>query len=161
VAGIVSLLKLKNTKKGDRYATFLLEDLLGTIEVIVWPDVYRNVHEVLASEEPVVIGARLDVSDERRQLIAQSIESAISLRDSTAKEAIVRVPADACSDEKFESLRRVFVDHRGSCNVKIVLFDDNHSETVISLADDLRVEVSESLCNKVEQLFGQPVMTFR
>ncbi len=160
VAGVVSLLKLKNTKKGDRYATFLLEDLLGTIEVIVWPDVYRKVHEVLASEDPIVLGAKLDVSDERRQLIALSIDSAIALRASKAKEAIVRVPSQVCSDRKLKALKTVFQEHRGDCNVKLVLFRAHHSETVISLSKDVSVEVSEALSNKVEQIFGQPVMSF-
>src|SRR5262249_35075617 len=32
IGGVVTALKLKNTKKGDRYATFSLEDWLGSIE---------------------------------------------------------------------------------------------------------------------------------
>ncbi|TMA80050.1 MAG: hypothetical protein E6J72_09450 [Deltaproteobacteria bacterium] len=42
VGGVVHTLKLKNNKKGDRYATFNLEDKSGTIEVLVWPEAYRR-----------------------------------------------------------------------------------------------------------------------
>lgn len=161
VAGVVSLLKLKNTKKGDRYATFMLEDVMGTVDVIVWPDVYRNVHELLGSDEPVVVNAKIDVSDERFQLIAQNIQSAVTLREQTAREAIIRVPYNTCSNERVQKLQKLLKAHVGECPVKLVVYRPSHSETVIALPADIKVGASESLCNSMEQLFGEPVVTFR
>lgn len=161
VAGVISFLKLKNTKKGDRYATFVLEDLTETIEVMVWPDVYQKVHQVLSSEDPVLIKGRLDVSDERRTLIAQEVDSAITLRDKTAKEALVMLNTSACDPNKLEPLRSVLRAHAGSCPVKLILKRPSHSEVVVSLPESVCVEPSEQLCNKVEQLFGEPVLSFR
>ena len=159
VAGVITFLKLKNTKKGDRYATFILEDLLGTVEVIVWPDTYQRVVEVVNSEDPVVVTARLDASDERRILIANSIESAIEIRDRSAKEA--RIMLKDCDAQKLEKLKALFSAHRGDCPVRLVVRKDSHSETVLSLPQELSVEPSEQLCNRVEELFGDSVMTFR
>ncbi len=161
VAGVITLLKLKNTKKGDRYATFVLEDLTETIEVIVWPDTYQKVHALLVAEDPVLVSARLDVSDERRTLIATSIESAIALRDKTAKEAIVMLNSARCSPEQLEQLKTLFSSHKGSCPVKLVFRQASHSETVVSLPPEIKVAPSEVLCNQVEELFGEPVLTFR
>ena len=155
------MLKLKNTKKGDRYATFVLEDMLDTIEVIVWPDTYLKVHQLLSGEDPVLVSGRLDVSDERVTLVANSIESAITMRDRTAKEAIVKIRAERASPERLGELKRLLSGHRGECPVKVVLQLPEHSETVISLPPELKVEPSERLCNQVEALFGEPVMTFR
>ena len=159
IAGIITLLKLKNTKKGDRYATFTLEDLKGTIEVIVWPDTYLKVFEILPSEDPVVVSGRLDVNDERRTVIASDVLSAIALRDKSATEAIVKVRSEICSAERMEKLKRVLESHRGECRVKLLLKKASHSETSIVLG--YRVAPSESLCNAVELVFGEPVMSFR
>src|SRR5262249_12014358 len=38
LGGVVLALKLKNSKRGDRYATFTLEDRWGAVEVIAWPE---------------------------------------------------------------------------------------------------------------------------
>jgi DNA polymerase-3 subunit alpha len=105
VAGVVTAVKLKNTKKGDRYATFTLEDLLDTIEVIVWPDVYSKVQQILDSDDPVLLTARLDANDDRRQLIAQEIESALAIRERTAKEAVVRLAHAECSSVNLNKLK--------------------------------------------------------
>ncbi len=161
IGGIITLLREKNTKKGDRYATFVLEDLRSTIEVIVWPDVYKKVDQILSSEDPVVVSGKLDVSDERRQIIAKGVQSAIRLRDSSAREALVKIRSDVCSGDKISQLKDLFRAHQGACPVKVVLTRSGHSETVVALPGQIQVEPSEGLCNKVEQLFGEPVMTFR
>lgn len=161
VAGVVTLLRNKNTKKGDRYATFVLEDMLDTIEVIVWPDTYQKVFQALSSEDPVVVTAKVDVSDERRVLVANSLESALAIRDKKAKEAIIRVAEKLCNQAKLASLKNLLASHRGDCRVRIILCRENHSETTIALPADLAVAASEQLSNSVEQLFGEPVMSFR
>lgn len=161
VAGVVTLLRLKNTKKGDRYATFILEDMLDTIEVIVWPDTYQRVSAVLASDDPVVVTAKLDVNDERRMLIASEIESALTLRDRTAREAVILLQESICTERKLADLKATLERHRGECQVKLVFRRADHSETTVALPPGLRVAPSETLCNSVEQIFGTPVLSFR
>lgn len=161
VCGVISLLKLKNTKKGDRYATFILEDLRDTIEVIIWPDTYQKVQNVLVAEDPIFVKARLDVSDERRTLVASHIDSALTLRDKAAKEIHLLFDTTSFSSERLEHLKSLFAEHRGQCPVKLILRQPAHSETIVALAENIRVEPSERLSNKIEELFGAPVVAFR
>jgi len=161
VAGVMTLLKLKNTKKGDRYATFVLEDMLDTVEVIVWPDTYQKVQNVLTAEDPVIISARVDANDERKILIANNIESAIALRDRSAKEAVIKLDENLCSEARLDELKLVLKQFKGECPVKLVLRRSDHSETTIALPPSVKVSPSEALSNSVEQLFGEPVVSFR
>src|SRR5207248_55124 len=55
VGGVIHTLKLKNSKKGDRYATFALEDKEGVVDVIAWPDAYRKHEDVIQGGAPVVV----------------------------------------------------------------------------------------------------------
>ena len=50
---MIQSLKLKNNKKGDRYATYTLEDKAGGVEVIVWPEAYRRYEAEVHSDQPV------------------------------------------------------------------------------------------------------------
>ena len=161
VAGVITFLKLKNTKKGDRYATFVLEDMLGTIEVIIWPDTYQKVFSALNTEEPVLVSGKLDVSDERSLVVGNNVEPALQLRDKRASEAFVKIRSDKASEKKLMRLRQIFTAHRGEIPVKLVFHKPNHSETTLSLPSELRVAPSEELINEVEQLFGEPSLSFR
>ena len=75
ISGVVSALKLRNTKKGDRYGSFNLEDKSGFVEVVAWPDVHRKSVEFLNSDDPIYVKGRMEVGEERMQIFANEITS--------------------------------------------------------------------------------------
>jgi len=163
VAGVITALKLKNTKKGDRYATFVLEDWLGTIESIVWPDTYRQVAHLIVADDPVIVSGRADVSDERCVLIADKIESLIQLRDRAATQGILKLTGRDDIEEHMPRLHAIFRKHPGSCPVKVWL-QLEQGEVAVSLRDTGNAPVcvvpSEGLCEDVEQILGRPALFF-
>ena len=73
ITGVVSALKLRNTKKGDRYGSFNLEDKSGFVEVVAWPDVYRKSVELLNADDPIFVKGRMEVGEDRMQIFANEI----------------------------------------------------------------------------------------
>ncbi len=163
VGGVVTALKLKNTKKGDRYATFGLEDWLGTIDSIVWPDTYRQVQNLLVADDPVLVTGRADVSAERSALIVEKIESLIALRDRSATQGFLMLTANDDIDTRLPRVQSIFQRHVGTCPVRVRLQLDE-GEVSIQLRDSANAPVcvvpSETLCEEVEQVFGRPVLSF-
>ena len=163
VAGVVTALKLKNTKKGDRYATLTLEDYSGTVETIVWPDTYKNVSHILAGEDPVIVGGRIDVTEERCTLITDKIESLTALRDRHATQGLLVLKENDDYEDRLDALLGVFKKHMGSCPVKVKI-EVEGVEVSLMLKDKREAPVSvlpsEALCDEVEQLFGRPVLSF-
>ena len=83
LGGVVSALKLKNTKKGERYGNFNLEDKTGFIEVIVWPDVYKKCMDLLGSDEVFLTNSSwgvLPVTAVERQQIGNGAPGALTRR---------------------------------------------------------------------------------
>jgi DNA polymerase-3 subunit alpha len=72
VGGVITQQRTQLTKKGDRMAFLTLEDLYGTIEVIVFPEVYRQSITYCESEEPLLIWGTVE-GDSDGRLIAQRI----------------------------------------------------------------------------------------
>lgn len=161
VGGVATTLRLKNTKKGDRYATFALEDYIGTIETIVWPDTYKQVANLLAAEDPILITGKLDVTNERRTLICEKIESLIALRDRQASMAVMDMETRDCREELLAGLASIFRRHPGPCPIRVQV---DEVPLPLELKNDdqkpVCVAPSESLCDEVEQLFGRPVLSF-
>ncbi len=159
--GVVTSLKLKNTKKGDRYATFVLEDWLGTMETIVWPDTYSKISSLLVGEDPVVVTGRLDVTEERRVLIAESLESLLTIRDRSATVALMELKGNECGEEALKKLQDLTKKYPGACPVKIRVDEVPYPlQLKDSQNSPICVAASEVLCEQVEQLFGRPVMSF-
>jgi DNA polymerase-3 subunit alpha len=171
--GVVTGLKLKNTKKGERYAAFQLEDRTGFIEVIVWPDLYRRCTETLIQDGPILVKAKLEVGEERVQLIANDVTPMAE----AARQSPGRRPSDAASAEREEDaaamhlyvagflatsqdltrLRETLCRYPGDRKVFLHLFTDNRNETVIELPDHLKVNSTPELLRAMEDLFGSRI----
>lgn len=163
MAGVVTALKLKNTKKGDRYASFTFEDWIGTIEALVWPDVYRQFQHLLVADDPVLVSGTAEVSEERSNLIVDKIESLIALRDRSATQGVLALNEEDQFESRAQRLIELFQHHQGSCPVRVRL-EMRGAEVVVQLKDQRQVpicvEPSETLCEAVEQVFGRPVLHF-
>jgi DNA polymerase-3 subunit alpha len=163
IGGVITALKLKNTKKGDRYASFALEDWLGTIDSLVWPDTYRKIQALIVPDEPVLVTGRAEVTEERCSLVIDSLESLIQLRDRSATQGFLMLTPDDDIERRLPAVQSIFQKYLGNCPVKVRLRIEGKEVSVV-LRDSANAPVcvgpSEALCEEVEQLFGRPVLTF-
>ncbi len=165
VAGVVSALKLRNTKKGERYGNFNLEDKTGFIEVIAWPDTYRKCMEILGTDDPIFVTGKLEVGEDRIQIIANEIQP---LAEVTAKARangngktngdrdklhLYARESEICPED-FVQLRDALLDYPGPCTVFLHLFTDEKTETVIELPAQVRVASTPELEKSVSKLLG-------
>jgi DNA polymerase-3 subunit alpha len=160
LGGVIHTIKLRNSKRGERYATFRLEDKEGVVEVIVWPDAYRRHETILQGGAPVVIAGALDVSAERCQVIADEVVPLAAARAEAIRQAHVRVPAAAGRDV-LERLKHVLAAHPGPCEAFLHLVRPDDSVAVLALPAAMRVAASDDIVNAVETVLGAGVISFR
>jgi DNA polymerase-3 subunit alpha len=73
IAGIVTQCKRITSKNGEPMAFVSLEDLVGSIEVVVFPKVYARCRECLEGEAAVAVKGRLDVQEEDVKVLADEV----------------------------------------------------------------------------------------
>lgn len=161
LAGVIHSLKLKNNKKGDRYATFTFEDKDGVVEVIVWPEAYRKHEAAIHADQPVCLSGALDVDEDRCQIIADEVVPLESVATQEVRQIHIQVPSDIATKEDLLALREVLQQHQGNCRAFLHLMRPDYSETVIVLPQDLSVAPSRAMLVAIERLFGNGVASFR
>ena len=161
VGGVIQRLQLKNSRKGDRYAVFTLEDKTGTVEVICWPETYRKHEPVFGTDEPVCVTGTLESGEERCQIIADEVTVLTEFRARAAQEVHLALVADRVDDDLFARLKDTLTQHRGDCPCYVHLLLPNRTETVIALPRELRVAPTEGLLEAVEQLCGRGVASLQ
>ena len=161
LAGVVHSLKLKNNKKGDRYATFTLEDKEGVVEVIVWPEAYRQHEATLHADQPVCLSGTLDIDEERCQIIADDVVPLESVATREVRQVHIQVPADVTTKEDLVALKDVLTQHTGGCQTFLHLLRPDYTETVIALPHALSVAPTRAMLVAVERLFGNGMTSFR
>ena len=161
LAGVVQTLTLKNNKKGDRYATFTLEDKDGGVEVIVWPEAYRKYEHSLHAAEPVCLSGTLEVDDDRCQIIADALVPLESVAKDEVSQVHIQVPSEVTTKEDLLALRAVLTQHQGDCPAFLHLLRPDHRETIIALPPTLGVAPTRAMLAAVEDVFGSGVASFR
>ncbi len=82
VGGIVSTRKTKTTKNNNMMAFIGLEDLYGTMEIIVFPTIYEKFSQLLQPESIIVIRGRLSMrEDEQPKIICEEVSPIKSLQE--------------------------------------------------------------------------------
>jgi DNA polymerase-3 subunit alpha len=157
VAGVVTALQRKYTKRGDLMATFVLEDLGAAIECMVFPKTMQQYGDLLAPDAIVTVKARVDTRDDTPKLIAMEVTRPEVVLDG-GPPLRLKVRAGALTNDKISHLREVLHRHPGESPVFIHL-GGAEKTTVVRLGDDFCCDATNGLCAELRLLFGADCIT--
>lgn len=76
VGGMIIGIKTMVTKKGDMMAFLTIEDMYGTMEVVVFPNTYKCYRELIAEDKIVLIKGRISIrEDDNVSILSEEIKS--------------------------------------------------------------------------------------
>lgn len=152
VAGVTSEVKELSTKKGERMARLVLEDLKGRVEVIVFPDLYQKSRLLLGDESPLLVEAILEKDDDGRpRLRARELFSLEEVKEVPAKRVSISLRADGIGRDHLLGLARILKENRGDCKAYLRI-SFSSKEVTVSLPFGLAP--TEELKKSVEGFLG-------
>ena len=160
VCGIVSGIKELMTKKGDRMAFVTLEDLSGSVEIVVFPEVYAAGMEYLKGEEPLLVSGELDVGEEACKILATEVALLSEVKQNLAQKVHIRLSTPGLQEIQMRQLKSIVQRYRGDCEVQLHIVIPNRSETIIKLPEQLKMAASDEAVADAQALFGYNVMNF-
>ena len=162
VGGIVSGLRPLKTKKGDRMAVFVLDDIAGGIEVVVFPETFAKHAALIVADAMVLVRGKFEKDEESARLVATELLAIAALRERTAREVAIHLSMPPHGRPTFEALAELFSRHRGDRKVSLELDVRGQPRPLRVHADVAqRVRPSERLVEEVEQICGSGSVILR
>jgi len=157
IGGVVSKAKLTTTRKGDRMAFVTLEDLHGSLEVIVFPGVLKDVAPYLQGDEPVLVTGRVDSVEEGAKLIADSIKPLTGGNGSSDSmgRVCINLLSAATDSGQIDEINRVLQKHRGECPVLFHIRYPEKGEVDIAASKNFAVSPCEEFVKEMEEAVGR------
>ena len=153
IAGLLTSVQRKTTKKGSAWAIANIEDLDGSVEAMVFPQTYASVSTKLIEDSIVAIRARVERSDEEGlRVIAMDVETP-DLSEASTGPIRLSMAASRCVPPLVERLKEVLRQHPGTTEVHLHLTGGTQT-TVLRLDDVMRVTPSASLYGDLKALLG-------
>jgi DNA polymerase III subunit alpha len=161
IAGVIHAVKLKNNKAGRRYATFTLEDRDGAVEAIAWPETYQKYEAVIHGDEPVAVRGKLDVDEERAQIILDELRPLATALVDAVREVRIRAPRRSLENGGLDTLKDALARHRGRSLTYLHLALDDGREAVLLLGESYRVTPSDAFIAELEQMLAPGAVELR
>jgi len=152
IAGLITGLQIKRTKKGDLWAIATVEDLEGAIECLFFPSSYATVAPLLRTDVVCVVRGRVSSRDDAVSVYAQEL-TLPDIKEGPRGPVVVNLPLARATDALAEEIKRVLGEHPGATEVHLKLTQPGRS-VLMKVDDRLRVTASPALFGDLKALLG-------
>jgi DNA polymerase-3 subunit alpha len=155
-AGIVTKAQKQATKQGKLMGTFVLEDLEGSIEGVLFPQIYERARDIVVEDAVIRVRAKIERSDRGRKLMVHEVEPLTADGRFEAQPKLLRITSDTDTlgngaGARFKEILRRYpgrdcieVELRGPASVK-----------VLKMGDEYRVDATQpGLYAELKELLG-------
>jgi DNA polymerase-3 subunit alpha len=149
-AGVISSIKRVRTKKGDVMLYLTLEDE-GSVEVIVFPDLYRENADMLEKDATILVKGNLDKTDTGLKLVAREVSGLDELVSKNGNGKKVEISIKG-SGSDLQALKKIIDGARGQMPLYLRI-RTGCTETLVQT--QIGVQPDEALLEVVESNFGK------
>jgi DNA polymerase-3 subunit alpha len=160
VGGLLSAVKPRRTRDGQRMAIAQLEDMHGVVEVIVVPAVYAQASERLVTDEPILIRGKVSIEERGVRLIAAEFVPLQAADERFARKLRVTIPIAQVSKELIFELSELFKRHPGDSEILLLLIDPERFEVEVQPNFLFKVQPNPELRAGIERLLGAGTVSY-
>ncbi|MFZ0991418.1 MAG: DNA polymerase III subunit alpha, partial [Candidatus Sulfotelmatobacter sp.] len=154
-AGIIGNVRVQKSKRGEFYAQATLEDMSGSIDMIVFPEAYKRLGDKVKLEVPVLVRAGVRIEEGTNpKITAAEIMPLEDAKVPLPRAIRIRVPLETAGETTVDDLYILFTQRKGAAQV---LFDVERAGDfmVVMEVGGYNVLPDRSFIARVEQLCGR------
>ena len=149
IGGIVEGKTVKYTKTNKTMAFFTLEDLVGTVEVLVFPRDYEKYHSLIQEDDKLFVQGRVSAEDDKAsKLICERIWAF----EEPPRDIWIQFETKEAFGQKEQELYRIIRSSDGKDQIVIYV---KNPRAVKRLGERFSVQASAGLLKNLEDAFGR------
>lgn len=133
IGGVITTLRRTVTKRGETMAYCTLEDLTGSIEVLVFPKTLQKFHSIIETDRIVLMTGRINLQEDNPKFFAEDI-SLLNLPERKTPKLYIKVDSQQVDSAVLEVIGQILQNYRGEIPVyfyfekekKLILTDRNY-----------------------------------
>ncbi|HZR32808.1 MAG TPA: DNA polymerase III subunit alpha [Terriglobales bacterium] len=155
VGGVTANVRVLKSKKGDLYAQGSLEDMTGSLEMLVFPEAFKRLQERLKIEAPVLIRGGVRIEEGANPKL--TVSDIVPLEEAQPKlpNALrIRIPLETATEATVDALHSLCAERKGQAKL---LFDVERQGDfmVVMETEGYNVQPDRGFIARVEQLCGR------
>ncbi len=160
ICGIIGGKKVINTKKGDKMAYVQVEDLHGSFEVIIFPELFKKVSTLILADAPLLVSGWIDRGEKGAKIRAKDMELLSDALLKPVSRVDISLNSEGIKAPDLINLKQILCRYQGDCLVYLRIHHPDQHESVIAVDENLKVSPTDSLVLAIETSFGKGTVSF-
>ncbi|MHC4884675.1 MAG: DNA polymerase III subunit alpha [Planctomycetota bacterium] len=159
--GMICSVRLMNTKKGDRYARVILEDLEGSVNAVVWPKTYNQFRELLLEDQLVFVKAKVDRRrEDEPELVIDEVILLERALEELCGEVQIHLKCAGLNEGDLNSVGELIKAHKGDVPIYFDVKTHDGSSVYLRAGRQFGVQPSTILRKDIDSLLGEGHVLF-
>jgi DNA polymerase-3 subunit alpha len=156
LAGILRGLRVKPSKKGDLWASAQLEDLRGTVDLLVFPQAYQQMQGVLKPDTALLIKGRVRHEENQKPRVVVNEVRPLETAVNGAKTQLrIRINLEAVGEGLVDELASLLASCPGESPVMLELTRPGDFVVRLQARTPRTVKTDDELLNRLRRLCGE------
>ena len=155
LGGIINKLTPKTTKQGKPMAIVTLEDLDGSVEVLVFPETYARCAANLKAGAAVFLSGTINLREDKPKIVADQILPLEDVPKNFTKAVHIRLSAGAVEEAVLTSVQDVLRAHKGKVPVLFCFIFPDGKLVFLEAHEHFSVSPTQQFVRDVEAILGE------
>ena len=153
LAGLVTAVDRRVSKKGNPWAIVTIEDLESSIQCMFFGKVYDAHSDDLVLDSVIRVKGVVELRDEATNIRVNDMEVPV-LESADERPLTITLPRQALDRGHMERLARILKSHPGYCQVRLAVSDDRGNVRLLTFGDGFRTRHDTSMMAEIKSVFG-------
>ena len=138
-----------------------LQDLSGSCEVVVFPEIYKASSAVLVKDNLIFLRGKINMRDDEPKIIAEEIIPMAEVQARFTRSIYLDLKTAGLDPVILNDIKDTLAKYPGLTPVFLTFRDPSGKTAMISTGDTLRVKTSDELLVLLEKILGENSVTIR
>ncbi len=161
VGGMIETITVKTTKQGDNMAFVTLEDLYGTVEIVIFPRDYNRYKHLIVKDNKILVRGNASVTEDEGKLLLSSMYTFDEIKkdlDAEKKEVWVCFEDENAYNLNEKDFLFMLKEYKGRTPVFVQL---RNARTFKPMGERYRVLADDLLLNDLKNRWGEKNVLIR
>lgn len=161
VVGLLSSVAIRQSKRGNQFASFIIETLEGSIEGLLFSRAFTKYKDFLTLKEPFMLKGKVEAEEGKAgKIIVDEIKPLRQARSEAISAVHIKVVPPGFNEDLMNKIKEVMADNRGSCPIYFHVYEKKDHEVIIKAHTAFNISPSEKCLTALADTIGKEYLRY-
>jgi DNA polymerase-3 subunit alpha len=160
VCGIITQVRTKLDRKGNKMAFVTIEDFTGKGDGIIFSSVYQQVQDLIQTDSMVMVIGSAEQNGDILKIVVNEVCPIEKVREKYAKSILLTVNVAQATEQNIADIRKIALRYKGKCTCYFAVTSESDPHQLRYASNQIGVDPTDQFVKEIENLLGPGSVRF-